>query len=346
MHQIIREMSTQVSGGEPFVLATVVRRSGSAPRSAGAKMLVRADGSIAGTVGGGKLEAEVLELAAEIMKTHTAAVNEFHFTGKDASTMDMICGGQVEVLVEWLDARAPAVIQLVQALQALADSHQKGWLVTRLPGNPETESHAVVSAEKVLAGDLPAGLELNSVQAARQPVLVQSGQQDCLVEPVNISGTVYIIGAGHVSRSLADFTRAVGFWTVVIDDRPEFANRQRFPCADQIIVPENFAAALDKIEIDEDSYIIIVTRGHLHDQTVLAQALKTSAGYIGMIGSRRKCELIFQDLLKNGYTPEDIQRVYAPIGLPIEAETPQEIGVSITAELIKVRARKTRQHKR
>ncbi len=340
MQQIIREMSAQLSSGEPILLATVVTRNGSAPRSAGAKMLVRADGSIAGTVGGGKLEAEVLELAAEIMKTHTAAVNEFHFSGKDASTMDMICGGQVEVLVEWLDARAPEVIQLVQALQALADSHLKGWLVTRLPGKSGTEGHVLVSLEKILVGNLPPGLELKAIQAARQPVLEKSGQQDCLIEPVNISGTVYIFGAGHVSRSLADFTRAVGFWTVVIDDRPEFANRQRFPCADKLIVPENFATALNGIEIDENSYLIIVTRGHLHDQTVLAQALKTPAGYIGMIGSRRKCELIFQDLLKNGFTPEDIRRVYAPIGLPIKAETPEEIGVSITAELIKVRAEK------
>jgi xanthine dehydrogenase accessory factor len=95
MQQVIREMSIQVSRGEPFVLATVVTRNGSAPRSAGAKMLVRADGSISGTVGGGKLEAQVQEQAAEIMKTHAAAVNEFHFTGKDASTMDMICGGRV-----------------------------------------------------------------------------------------------------------------------------------------------------------------------------------------------------------------------------------------------------------
>jgi len=338
MNSIIREMSDLVAQQEPFALATVVTRNGSAPRSAGAKMLVRADGSIAGTVGGGKLEAQVLELAAEVMKTHTARVNEFHFTGKDASTMDMICGGRVEVLVEWLDARALAVIALVQALQALADSHQKGWLITRLPGTPSDEGHALVSPEQVLAGELPEGLELKSVRISRQPALFKSRQQDCLVEPVNISGSVFIFGAGHVSRSLADFTRAVGFWTVVVDDRPEFANRQRFPCADQIVVPKNYSVSLEGLEIDQDSYVVIVTRGHLHDQTVLAQVLRTKAGYIGMIGSRRKCKLIFDDLLKNGFTPEDIQRVYAPIGLPIEAETPEEIGISITAELIKARA--------
>jgi xanthine dehydrogenase accessory factor len=343
MNSIIREMSNLIAQAESFALATIVTRNGSAPRSAGAKMLVRQDGSIAGTVGGGKLEAQVLEEAAKVMKTHAATLNEFQFTGKDASTMDMICGGRVEVLVEWLDARAPGVIALVQALQALADSHQKGWWITRLPGSTENKGHTLVSAEQILAGDLPEGLELKSVRACRQPALLKAQPHECLVEPVNISGSVFIFGAGHVSRSLADFTQAVGFWTMVVDDRPEFANRQRFPCADQIIVPENYSSALDGIEIDEDSYIVIVTRGHLHDHTVLAQVLRTRAGYIGMIGSRRKCQLIFDDLLKHGFTPEDIQRVYAPIGLPIEAETPEEIGVSITAELIKVRAQKARQ---
>jgi xanthine dehydrogenase accessory factor len=343
MNSIIREMSNLIAQEDPFVLATVVTRNGSAPRSAGAKMLVHNDGSIAGTVGGGKLEAQVLEQAAEVMKTHAPTLNEFQFTGKDASTMDMICGGRVEVLVEWLDARSPAVIELVQALQGLVDSHQKGWLITRLPGSAENRDHAVVAAGQVLAGDLPAGLELKSVRSSRQPALLKSHTQECLVEPVNIAGSVFIFGAGHVSRSLADFTHAVSFWTVVVDDRPEFANRQRFPCADQIIVPGSYAKALDGIEIDEDSYIVIVTRGHLHDQTVLAQALKTNAAYIGMIGSRRKCQLIFDDLLKNGFTPEDIQRVFAPIGLPIQAETPEEIGISITAELIKARAEKARQ---
>jgi xanthine dehydrogenase accessory factor len=115
-----------------------------------------------------------------------------------------------------------------------------------------------------------------------------------------------------------------------------------FPGSGSSSAGRRFTAALDGIEIDEDSYIVIVTRGHLHDHTVLAQALRSTAGYIGMIGSRRKCQLIFQDLLKNGFTAADIRRVYAPIGLPIEAETPEEIGISITAELIKARAERAR----
>ena len=128
----------------------------------------------------------------------------------------------------------------------------------------------------------------------------------------------------------------VGFQTVVIDDRPAFASQDRFPQAD-IMVIDNFAC-LPALAVTPDSYLVIVTRGHLHDQTVLEQVLQTEAGYIGMIGSRRKRDLVFADLQAKGYKTADLQRVHAPIGIPIEAETPEEIAVSIVAELIQVRA--------
>jgi xanthine dehydrogenase accessory factor len=112
-----------------------------------------------------------------------------------------------------------------------------------------------------------------TVLEIRQPTLLVSAGQRILVEPLNVSGTVYIFGAGHVSRSLAEFTRAVGFWTVVLDDRPEFASRERFPTADELRVLDTFSNALGSIQVDRESFLVIVTRGHLHDRTVLAQAL-------------------------------------------------------------------------
>ena len=340
MKQLIHEMSTLFSRGESFVLATVITRDGSAPRSAGAKMLVRPDGSIAGTVGGGLLEAQVEELARQVGQTHTAVVQGFQFSGKDAATMDAICGGQVEVLVEWLNARDLQLEGIVQGLQAAVTQHHKVWLVTALPLPGVTRRHALVYPDGSVTGYLPPELNPETVVETRQPTLVEASQQRWMVEPLDISGSVYIFGAGHVSRSLAEFTQAVGFWTVVLDDRPEYANCQRFPTADQIIVLDSFSNALAQIEVDRDSFIVIVTRGHLHDRTVLEQALKTSAGYIGMIGSRRKVELIYQELEKEGFSGEELrQRVHAPIGLPIAAETPEEIGVSIVAEMIRVRAK-------
>jgi xanthine dehydrogenase accessory factor len=125
---------------------------------------------------------------------------------------------------------------------------------------------------------------------------------------------------------------------VVLDDRPEFASSERFPRAEQIKVIPSFPQAFEGLEIDRDGYVVIVTRGHLHDKTVLEQALKTDAGYIGMIGSRRKRDLIYRELLTKGFSQAELGRVHAPIGLAIGAETPEEIAVSIVAELIQVRA--------
>ena len=130
----------------------------------------------------------------------------------------------------------------------------------------------------------------------------------------------------------------MGFKTVVLDDRPAFANREVFDSADRIILLDTFEHALQAVELDSQSYVVIVTRGHVHDKTVLAQALRTPAGYIGMIGSRRKRDTIYQALRDEGFTAQDVGRVYSPIGLGIGGETPEEIAVSIVAEMIKVRA--------
>jgi len=348
MKQLFSEMAALVARGESFVLATVIRRNGSAPRGTGARMLVRQDGSTLGTVGGGMLEAQVERLAGTVQREHQAIVRGFEFSGKDAATMDAICGGQVEVLLEWVDASDPAMCELFMALNAALSNRQKVWLVTELPaeGAPQAQCpgeaaiHALVQRDGGLTGSLPPGLDVESVIETRQASLVQVEQKTYSVEPLDMAGSVYIFGAGHVSRSLAEFTKAVGFWTVVLDDRAEYACAERFPSADRLIVVESFAQALQQIAVDGDSFLVIVTRGHLHDQTVLAQALRTPAGYIGMIGSRRKCKLTFDALRQQGYSEADIQRVHAPIGLPIAAETPEEIGVSIVAEMIQARARK------
>ncbi len=339
MKQLIREMAELCRRGESFALATVVTRNGSAPRSAGAKMLVRSDGATAGTVGGGALEADVTRLAGQVLQTRQAVVESFRFSGEDAASMDAICGGQVQVLVEWLDASDQKLAQVIAELNQAVQAHRKAWLVTGLPSGGGWEpQHALVHPGGAVTGQLPPGLDAGAIAGQRQPALVETGEGQYLVEPLDIAGTAYIFGAGHVSRSLAEFTKAVGFWTVVLDDRAEYANAARFPGADELVVIDSFSDAVSRIQVDGDSFIVIVTRGHLHDQTVLAQALKTCAGYIGMIGSRRKCSLIFQALLKAGFAQADLGRVHAPIGLAIDAETPEEIGISIVAEMIKVRA--------
>jgi xanthine dehydrogenase accessory factor len=242
MNQIINEMADLCSRGESFVLATVITSNGSAPRSAGAKMLVKADGSTAGTVGGGILEAQVERLAAEVMNHHRTTVRGFQFSGLDAATMDAICGGEVEVLVQWVDTNDFIMTAIIQYLQVAVKSHRKAWLVTVLPKANAMSSWALVHVDGKITGSLPPGLSFEMIIQTHHPDLIDFGGQQAMVEPINIiTGTAYIFGAGHVSRSLAEFTTTVGFWTVVLDDRSEYANRQRFPKADEVIVLDSFS---------------------------------------------------------------------------------------------------------
>lgn len=301
-------------------------------------MLVRQDGSTLGTVGGGILEARVEQLAKAVIQSHHATIQEFEFSGKDAASMDAICGGQVEVLVEWLDPADPHTGRIIQELQLVVEQRRTSWLVTTVFDQEKTTQHTLIDQDRKILGELPPSLTVENVIATRQSALINFDRQKVLIEPMNVEGTAYIFGAGHVSRSLAEFTRAVGFWTVVLDDRAEYTTPRRFPTADELIVLDAYENLLEKIQIDRDSFVVIVTRGHLDDFKVLAQILQSSAGYIGMIGSRRKCELIFEELRKLGFPQADLQRVHAPIGVAIDAETPEEIGISIVAEMIQNRA--------
>jgi xanthine dehydrogenase accessory factor len=161
-------------------------------------------------------------------------------------------------------------------------------------------------------------------------------KMEVLLEPIHSEPTVFIFGAGHVSQQLAPLVKRVSFKVVVFDDREMFANHERFPEADEIIVSE-FEKCFDQLSIDDSSYIVIITRGHLYDGFVLEQAVKTNAHYIGMIGSKKKIHTLYQNLMRKGISKETLNKVHAPIGIKINSETPEEIAVSIVAELIKVR---------
>ena len=182
-------------------------------------------------------------------------------------------------------------------------------------------------------------------KATVQITYIEAGRPESFEYFINLrvnanDGTAYIFGAGHCGEKLAHILSTVSFGTVIIDDRAEFANPERFPDADEILVPVSMDDPFADIVMGADSYIVIVTRGHIHDEIVLRGALRTDAGYIGMIGSRKKREEIYRRILSDGYTQKDIERVFSPIGMDIGAETPEEIAISIAAEMIRVRAGK------
>ncbi len=347
MKTIFHDIVDLLEQDQSFVLATVFNRSGSAPRAMGARMAALSDGSIRGTIGGGLLEGQVREIVPQIFQNRQTLTREFRMTGKGFSKADpeMICGGRAEVLVEFVDAGQAAQRKLYQALLTAIDGGQAARLITAIPSQPGGEAGVgvLLADGSLLTAGSPigdAGLVKALAENARRhgPELVTRDEKRFLVETISDEGTVYIFGGGHIGQKLAPLCSLVGFKAVVLDDRPGYANREVFDTADRVVLLDTFEHALQDVAVDENSYVVIVTRGHLHDATVLRQVLRTKAGYIGMIGSRRKRDIIYQKLMEEGVTAEAIARVYSPIGVPIGGETPEEIAVSIAAEMIKVRA--------
>jgi len=333
MSTILSNLLSLLNSGETFTLATILRHVGSTPRSVGTRMVVLPDGSILGTIGGGKLEAQVIQEALRVMNGDAFSIKDYHFTGKDAASMDMICGGAVNVLVEPIrPGKDP--IDWILAWSEILNGGQRGWLITK--AGPDGVTHQVVRPDDP-AGNLPGSLV--DLEAVHEATGVAEFGQVVMVERISPGGRALIFGGGHVSRALAEVLSLTGFPIVVVDDREEFANAERFPSA-KILAVSPIENAFDTLVPEIDDSIVIVTRGHLQDEQVLEAALRTPAGYIGMIGSRRKRELIYQSLRAKGVGEEALGRIYSPIGLPIGAETPEEIAVSIAAEIIQARSRR------
>ncbi len=327
-----------------MALVTTLRLQGSGPRRAGSKMLVPATAATIGTIGGGWLEAEAIGSAREVLATGQTTVRTLSLSQEEAAESGMICGGTVDLLMECLDGSDPALAVFFGQVAALVRSHRAGFLVTIVDQSAQAmqisrsladEHGALVAGNLSTRDDQPWAA---GIGGRTQPTLWQEGDRLVFIDPLNPPKTVWIFGAGHIAESLAPLCTLVDFRVVVLDDRAEFANVQRFPTATEARVIPAYANVLDALPIGADSLLVIVTRGHLWDQEVLAQALRTEAAYIGMIGSRRKRDTIYRALVGEGFSAAELQRVHCPIGLEIGAETPQEIAVSIVAELIAVRA--------
>jgi xanthine dehydrogenase accessory factor len=250
---LFEEIVKMRRAGQRGALATIVHTKGSIPSYESSRMLVREDGSLVGTVGGGCVEADVWAAAKEVMQKEAPRKMVFNLNNEATYDNGLICGGTVEIFVE--------------------------------------------------------------------PILPQ---------PI-----VYLFGGGHVSMAMAKAASSAGFVIGVVDDREAFANLQRFPMAQKVFT--SYEQAFEKIQPNSSTYLVIVTRGHKEDMRVLAWAARTQARYIGMIGSKRKVISVYKALEKEGYSPEEFERIYAPMGLEIGALSPEEIAISIVAELIAVR---------
>jgi xanthine dehydrogenase accessory factor len=349
MEDIYSEIVKALEKKEKVALATLITRVGSAPRAVGAKYLIKGDGTSLGSIGGGCVEAEVWQKAQKVIEGAEGEILHFDLTSEQLAEGGLICGGNVDIFLEPLKEDFLNVYQEVSRIKQKGSSAILATLVSVNGDFPKGEgSKALIKTSGEKVGSLLGGVELEKkiltegealLREKRPKVLVfrhEDREMEVLLEPVFSEPTIYIFGGGHISEQLAPLAKKVFFKVVVVDDREMFANRERFPEADEVIVSE-FEKCFDRLHIDDSSYIIIVTRGHLYDGFVLEQAVMTNARYIGMIGSKKKIKTLYEILVKKGVSKETLNRVHAPIGLDINSETPEEIAVSIVAELIKVR---------
>lgn len=350
IHSVIH---AHLSEERPLVLATIIRQAGPSPRGIGTRFLVFEDGSFTGTIGGGLLEARTIEEAKTALRSRRCKRLLFELKGTDVAETDMLCGGEVEVFLEPIFPDNTAYRALFETLERLRARGGSGLVVTML-GEEDWQGgavpKAVLESRGPVAGTLPEDVLSTLLEDAEERIargspafLSLSGtgrvRRELFVEPLLSTPVLYIFGGGHVSRQIVPVAALVGFHVVVVDDRPEFSDPGDFSGATQVLTCP-YEGVLDTLPVNAGSYLVIVTRGHLHDKHVLAQCLRTEARYVGMIGSRRKRDIIYARLLEEGFTTADIARVHSPIGLDIGAETPEEIAVSIVAELIQERAGK------
>jgi xanthine dehydrogenase accessory factor len=345
---LAKVINTQLQANLPLVLVSLVSQQGSAPRHDGTKMVVTVDGKTFGTIGGSLIEAAAIKESRAAIMSQQSKILSYELSGKDTTSPDMICGGKAEIFLDYISPSATSREFAVKWLEAISRGKDL-FILTAFKNSGQSmnvEGYVIIDAEcRIISGSVLTESDVSMIKTELHTITTTSifslGETSVMVDRIRKLKTLYCFGAGHVAVPTAHLASLVGFKVIILDDRPEYSNTARFPDADKTLVVKDFIHALDGLEIDNDSYIIIVTRGHQYDRQVLEQSLKTSAGYIGMISSKRKRAAIFEALMAEGVTKQRLDWVHSPIGLDIDAETPEEIAVSIVAELIQVRNQQT-----
>ena len=334
MRAMLKETARRLRNGEDLCMVTVIAHSGSTPRGSGARMLVGKEGRITGTIGGGAVEYRSEHIAADVLKEKNSGEHDFSLTREDVQNLGMICGGAVKVFFQYIPSFDKDMLDLCDKAEELFAAGEDIWLISEISAGGKLGLYAKSCGYYLL--DPP---DWVSSYLTRHPQRKVLGEDDFYIEQIGSSGKVYVFGCGHVAQELVPVLSHVGFKCVALDDRPEFATKSLFPSAEEVILCD-FTRLSDYIKVTEEDYVCIMTRGHAFDTEVQAQMLRTPACYIGVIGSRNKIAGVRKVLSEQGFTDEDFKRITAPIGLPIRAETPAEIAISVAAQMIEVRAGK------
>ncbi|HEY6930867.1 MAG TPA: XdhC/CoxI family protein [Thermoanaerobaculia bacterium] len=342
MRDILTELDRWRASGERIALATVVETWGSAPRPVGAKMAITLDGKIAGSVSGGCVEGAVRETGIQVLRTGEPRLLNFGVTNEKAWEVGLACGGRISVFVEPLD------LELFEPIRRAIDSRRRSIVATVVRGPeallgrkllldeegtprstmPESPANDAASAARTALAEGTSGLAPFALHGP------EPGQ--LFLEVVTPSPTLVIVGGVHITVTLTTLARALGYRTVIVDPREVFANPTRFPHADALVTawPD---AGLRQVGLDSETAVAVLTHDPKLDDPALIEALPSKAFYVGALGSSRTQEKRRQRLREAGVTEEQLARLHGPIGLELHGRSPEEIALSVMAEIVAVR---------
>ena len=342
MRAVYDEAALLAGENKDFVVATVVHTQGSTPQKPGAALLVREDGSTVGTLGGGCVEGDIWFAAKEALRERTGPLHKRYYLNEDIAARDgLVCGGTMYFYIEpVLDP--PAFAGLAQGIAGAYEGGPSLATATLVASDRlDIGARIVVRDTGDSEGTLgDAALDAEAIETAKaampmgKTARIRTAEGDeVYVEGYTAPALVVLIGGGHVNLQVARLARIMGFRVMVTDDRREFANLERFPFAEAVEV-DAYGKGVAAFPVTPNTAIVIGTRGHHFDDDALEAAARTNAGYVGLLGSKRKTIMIYESLLRKGITEERLREVHAPIGLDVGGRTPEEIALSIVAEIV------------
>lgn len=337
MKKLYTMLLNELEGGRAAAMAVIISRTGSAPRDAGARMLVKWDGTICGSVGGGAVEYQAVKSALESIRTGHSFIRRFTLTCGQAADIGMVCGGDVEIYFQYLEPGNQEICDLCRRILELLDKDEDSWLIHDLTDPAHWKMECCSASESITPEPMRLP-DLSGHLASGRAGQCEIAGHRYYMEPLVQAGRVLIFGGGHVAQELVPLLHHIGFRCTVMDDREDFANKAVFPQAERTVAGDLCRIA-DQITIRSCDYVCVMTRGHEYDYLVQRQALDAKPRYIGVMGSRTKIRVVTEKLLADGYTMEEIRSCHMPIGTAISASTPAEIAVSIAGELIAERAK-------
>ncbi|MCL0101590.1 XdhC family protein [Dehalococcoidia bacterium] len=324
----------------------MVKTKGSTPQKPGAKLLVRRDGTAVGTLGGGCVEADVWAEAKIILEENRGVQVRHFLLNEDIAAKDgLVCGGSMDILIDPVDDKPEMAMLVGEIVAAYEGKGDRAMATLVADDQDELEGAKIfIRADGTSVGTLGSKiLDRKAISVAielmprgRDLMVDGRGRKKFYVESFTTPPTLVIAGGGHVGKALYTAATFAGFRTVIVDDRPMYANKERFPEAAQVVV-DDFAQGLRDLDMGPNYYVVIATRGHKLDDIALKEAAKSRAGYVGLLGSKRKAMLIYRDLLRQGVPEDRIAEIKAPVGLDLGGRTPEEIALSIVSEMLATR---------